>query len=111
MPGGEITVTTRTVDPDDPAVEHTATVTKTLPPVRIEYSARVDDMLHSFKEVMDQMQVPGGSLNPGHFFSKFSALHQQFGGGEQHDSHELLRHLLDSVLYVHSVRVCVWFDR
>lgn len=69
--------------------------------LRFEYSVDTDEMLAAFKRVMEQMRGPGGGIvNPHSFFDKFTDLHQQFGGGDQHDSHELLRHLLDSMLYV-----------
>lgn len=68
--------------------------------VRIDYSVDNDELLASFKHVMEQMHSTGGTVNPRHFFDKFTDLHQQFSGGDQHDSHELLRHLLDSMLYV-----------
>lgn len=35
--------------------------------------------------------------NPRMLFSKLTAKMPQFGGGDQHDSHELLRHLLEAV--------------
>lgn len=36
-------------------------------------------------------------FNPRMLFSKLTAKMPQFGGGDQHDSHELLRHLLEAV--------------
>lgn len=69
-----------------------------MPPIKIEYSAKVDDMLQSFQETLHQLQTAGGVYNPRGFFHRFTHQHPQFGGGDQHDSHELLRHLLDSVL-------------
>lgn len=38
-------------------------------------------------------------FNPNRLFRSFVNKHQQFGTGEQHDSHELLRHLLEAVRY------------
>lgn len=35
--------------------------------------------------------------NPRMLFAKLTARMPQFGGGDQHDSHELLRHLLEAV--------------
>lgn len=35
--------------------------------------------------------------NPRMLFSRLTARMPQFGGGDQHDSHELLRHLLEAV--------------
>lgn len=42
----------------------------------------------------------GGVFNPNKLFSKLCAKCPQFQGGDQHDSHELLRHLLESVRYL-----------
>lgn len=86
LPGGEYT----------PEEEDGQTML--MPPIKIEYTAQVDEMLQSFQETMTQLQTSGAVLNPSGFFRRFTKQHPQFGGGDQHDSHELLRHLLDAVL-------------
>lgn len=94
LPGGEYTPDA--VDDDDGA--NGAAQTIQMPPIKIQYTAQVDEMLQSFQETMTQLQQSGGVLNPAGFFRRFTKQHPQFGGGDQHDSHELLRHLLDAVL-------------
>lgn len=91
LPGGEYT-------PEEDEDGQPAGRTIQMPPIKIEYTAHVDEMLQSFQETMTQLRMPGGVLNPSGFFRKFTKQHPQFGGGDQHDSHELLRHLLDAVL-------------
>lgn len=51
-------------------------------------------------EALEELQSGGGVYNPRKLFSALTKIHAQFGGGDQHDSHELLRHLLESVKYV-----------
>jgi ubiquitin carboxyl-terminal hydrolase 16/45 len=46
---------------------------------------------------LDQMQRSGGVFTPRDLLSQFTTKWPQFGGGDQHDSHEALRHLLESV--------------
>lgn len=46
---------------------------------------------------IDQLQRSGGVFTPRELLSQFTAKWPQFAGGDQHDSHEALRHLLDSV--------------
>lgn len=43
--------------------------------------------------------IPGdsGVFNPRKLLSSLVAKLPQFGGGDQHDAHELLRHLLEAV--------------
>lgn len=48
-------------------------------------------------EALEELQSGGGVYNPRKLFSQFTKMFPQFGGGDQHDSHELLRHLLESV--------------
>lgn len=69
-----------------------------MPEVRIEYYTHVEEIIPAFKDILDELQKSGGVYNPSKFFNRFSTLHPQFGGGDQHDSHELLRHLLDAVI-------------
>lgn len=69
-----------------------------MPEVRIEYYSQVEEIIPAFKDILDELQKSGGVHNPVKFFNRFSTLHPQFGGGDQHDSHELLRHLLDAVI-------------
>lgn len=38
-------------------------------------------------------------FSPIRLFKKFETKVPQFAGGDQHDSHELLRHLLEAVRY------------
>ncbi|KAM7347020.1 ubiquitin specific protease 16/45 isoform 2-T2 [Cochliomyia hominivorax] len=46
---------------------------------------------------LEELQSGGGVFNPSKLFNKLCAKCPQFQGGDQHDSHELLRHLLESV--------------
>lgn len=69
-----------------------------MPEVRIEYYSHVEEIIPAFKDILDELQKSGGCYTPTKFFNRFSTLHPQFGGGDQHDSHELLRHLLDAVI-------------
>lgn len=48
-------------------------------------------------ETLDELQSGGGVFNPRKIFFALTKMWPQFGGGDQHDSHELLRHLLESV--------------
>lgn len=51
-------------------------------------------------DALQELQSGGGVFNPRKLFSSLTKLLPQFAGGDQHDSHELLRHLLESVRYV-----------
>lgn len=51
-------------------------------------------------ETLEELQQSGGVFNPRKLFSALTKAFPQFGGGDQHDSHELLRHLLEGVKYV-----------
>lgn len=51
-------------------------------------------------EALEELQSGGGVLNPRKLFCQLTKMCPQFGGGDQHDSHELLRHLLEGVKYV-----------
>lgn len=46
---------------------------------------------------LDQMQRSGGVFTPRELLSQFVSKWPTFGGGDQHDSHEALKHLLESV--------------
>lgn len=46
---------------------------------------------------LDQLQHSGGVFTPRELLSQFTSKWPQFAGGDQHDSHEALRHLLESV--------------
>lgn len=48
-------------------------------------------------EALEQLQSDGGVFTPQKLFHKLTTKCPQFRGGDQHDSHELLRHLLESV--------------
>lgn len=48
-------------------------------------------------QALEELQSGGGVFNPGKLFDKLCTKCPQFCGGDQHDSHELLRHLLESV--------------
>ena len=47
-------------------------------------------------------------FNPTRLLNKLVQRFPQFGGGEQHDSHELLRHLLEGVR-TEDLKVC-WYN-
>lgn len=51
----------------------------------------------SLAEALEELQQSGGVYNPRKLFSQLTKTFSQFGGGDQHDSHELLRHLLEGV--------------
>lgn len=74
-------------------------------PVKIEYYSNPIEIIAAFKEVLEELQTSGGVYNPNKFFSQFTKQYPQFDGGDQHDSHELLRHLLDSVVYVFNLYI------
>lgn len=48
-------------------------------------------------ETLDELRKSGGVFNPRKLFSNLTEKWPQFDGGDQHDSHELLRHLLEGV--------------
>ncbi|KAG4068319.1 hypothetical protein HA402_007839 [Bradysia odoriphaga] len=48
-------------------------------------------------DTLDELQKAGGVFNPRQLFHSLTTKCPQFSGGDQHDSHELLRHLLESV--------------
>ena len=53
--------------------------------------------MQSKRKIKIKSAFLGGVFNPGKLFDKLCIKCPQFRGGEQHDSHELLRHLLESV--------------
>nr|XP_036227074.1 ubiquitin carboxyl-terminal hydrolase 45 isoform X2 [Bactrocera oleae]XP_036227075.1 ubiquitin carboxyl-terminal hydrolase 45 isoform X2 [Bactrocera oleae]XP_036227076.1 ubiquitin carboxyl-terminal hydrolase 45 isoform X2 [Bactrocera oleae]XP_036227077.1 ubiquitin carboxyl-terminal hydrolase 45 isoform X2 [Bactrocera oleae]XP_036227078.1 ubiquitin carboxyl-terminal hydrolase 45 isoform X2 [Bactrocera oleae] len=48
-------------------------------------------------QALEELQSSGGVFTPSKLFDKLCIKCPQFRGGDQHDSHELLRHLLESV--------------
>lgn len=48
-------------------------------------------------DTLEELQKSGGVYNPRGLFQSLTTKCPQFSGGDQHDSHELLRHLLESV--------------
>ncbi|XP_004529815.1 ubiquitin carboxyl-terminal hydrolase 16 [Ceratitis capitata] len=48
-------------------------------------------------QALEELQSGGGVFSPSKLFNKLCTKCPQFSGGYQHDSHELLRHLLESV--------------
>ncbi|KAF5291423.1 hypothetical protein FQR65_LT01734 [Abscondita terminalis] len=59
-----------------------------------EWGPLTQALAHTLKELQDgQDRV----INPSMLFSKLTHRMPQFSGGHQHDSHELLRHLLEAV--------------
>lgn len=48
-------------------------------------------------DTLEELQKSGGVYNPRTLFHSLTTKCPQFSGGDQHDSHELLRHLLESV--------------
>lgn len=48
-------------------------------------------------ETLEELQKGGGVYSPRKLLSQLTIKWPQFSGGDQHDSHELLRHLLESV--------------
>lgn len=56
-------------------------------------------------DTLEELQKSGPVHNPRPLFNQLTKKWPQFDGGDQHDSHELLRHLLESVKYVTLSRV------
>lgn len=67
-----------------------------LPPIKGTLSAW-EPLTSALAETIEELQVSGGVYNPRKLFSNLTKIWPQFAGGDQHDSHELLRHLLESV--------------
>lgn len=47
--------------------------------------------------IANKLNYLGGVFTPHKLLGQLTSKWPQFGGGDQHDSHELLRHLLESV--------------
>ena len=88
-------ITTTTTNSNDDNSDDSNTP---LPPSKLEVNLNNDELITAFVDALEELQKSGGVFNPRKFFSKLVAVHPQFGGGDQNDSHELLRHLLDSVM-------------
>lgn len=55
-------------------------------------------LTQTLTETLHELQSGRSEVyNPRHLFSRLSGRMPQFGGGDQHDAHELLRHLLEAV--------------
>lgn len=54
-------------------------------------------LTESLAETLTELQAGGGVFSPNKLLRNLTTKWPQFGGAEQHDSHELLRHLLESV--------------
>lgn len=54
-------------------------------------------LTQSLAETLQEMQSAGGVYTPKKLLNKFTSKCPQFAGGDQHDAHELLRQLLESV--------------
>lgn len=67
-----------------------------LGPIRGELGD-IGSFTRSLYNTLEQMQKSGGVFTPRELLSQFVTKWPQFGGGDQHDSHEALRHLLESV--------------
>ncbi|XP_055390274.1 ubiquitin carboxyl-terminal hydrolase 45 [Condylostylus longicornis] len=55
------------------------------------------ELTSSLADALEQLQSGGSVFNPSKLFNKLTTKCPQFRGGDQHDSHELLRHLLERV--------------
>lgn len=67
-----------------------------LPPVKGKLSGW-GGLTAALAEALGELQTDGGVFRPSQLFGKLTTKCPQFRGGDQHDSHELLRHLLESV--------------
>lgn len=67
-----------------------------LGPIRGELGD-IGSFTRSLYNTLEQMQKSGGVFTPRELLTQFVSKWPQFGGGDQHDSHEALRHLLESV--------------
>uniref|UniRef100_A0A1L8DTN2 Ubiquitin carboxyl-terminal hydrolase n=1 Tax=Nyssomyia neivai TaxID=330878 RepID=A0A1L8DTN2_9DIPT len=68
----------------------------TLPPISGTLNAW-GNLTSTLAETIDELRMGGGVYSPRKLFNQLTAKWPQFSGGDQHDSHELLRHLLESV--------------
>nr|XP_019559760.2 ubiquitin carboxyl-terminal hydrolase 16 [Aedes albopictus] len=55
------------------------------------------NLTESLAATLNELQSGGGVYTPSRLLKQLTAKWPQFAGAEQHDSHELLRHLLESV--------------
>lgn len=55
------------------------------------------NLTESLAETLTELQAGGGVFSPSKLLRHLTSKWPQFAGAEQHDSHELLRHLLESV--------------
>lgn len=60
-------------------------------------------LTEALHETLNELQHSGGTHNPRPLFDLLIKSRPQFSGGDQHDSHELLRYLLDSVRYINQI--------
>uniref|UniRef100_A0A1B0DD54 ubiquitinyl hydrolase 1 n=1 Tax=Phlebotomus papatasi TaxID=29031 RepID=A0A1B0DD54_PHLPP len=67
-----------------------------LPPITGTLNAW-GNLTSTLAETIDELRSGGGVCTPRKLLSQLIAKWPQFSGGDQHDSHELLRHLLESV--------------
>lgn len=67
-----------------------------LPPIKGELCSW-GILTAALAETLEELQISGGVHNPRKLFHQLTSKWPQFSGGDQHDSHELLRHLLESV--------------
>lgn len=71
-------------------------ISEELPPISGELSAW-GSLTEDLAQTLSELQNSGGVVNPRSLFTRLSIRLPQFGGGDQEDSHELLRHLLEAV--------------
>lgn len=55
------------------------------------------NLTSSLADAIEELNLGGGVYTPKKLFNQLTTKWRQFAGGDQHDSHELLRHLLESV--------------
>lgn len=67
-----------------------------LPPICGELN-EWGNLTKSLAETLTELQSSGGVFSPRNLLGQLTNKWPQFAGAEQHDSHELLRHLLESV--------------
>lgn len=67
-----------------------------LPPIKSQLCSWYP-LTQALHETLTELQQSGGTYNPRKLFNLLIKSRPQFSGGDQHDSHELLRHLLESV--------------
>lgn len=69
---------------------------KDLPPIKGCLSSW-GNLTQALAETLQELQSGGGVYTPSKLLNKLTSKCPQFAGGDQHDSHELLRQLLESV--------------